>query len=210
MELLQIEIELKKRLDYPYNWGMKQNDIFDNLTNFIYHTEKFLDLQKNIKERFDKRVDYELLSNYAMNRWFNFWSAHAIEFIFCTLPNVKPAKNHKDKLVDFEIMGISFDHKTTVFPKKYNKTIEEAQKDPIDLIRWLYVNQSQQKRKHLKNRLFIVLQSHDGENWKLKAELFWLKELIKKYVADFNSNKLFRIDLDENNFVQADIIWGIK
>ena len=41
--LIQIESELKKRLSYPYKWGQKQNDIFDNQTNFIYHTFSFAD-----------------------------------------------------------------------------------------------------------------------------------------------------------------------
>jgi|GEM_PF-4648903 len=35
---VKIEVELKKRLAYPHKWGRKQNDEFDKLTNFIYHT----------------------------------------------------------------------------------------------------------------------------------------------------------------------------
>lgn len=210
MDLLKIELELKKRLDFPYLWGVKQNDVYDNLTNFIYDIYNFEDLQRILREKFEKKERFLNLYNYALNRWFNFWSSYAIENIFCSFPNVKPSKNKKDRLEDFEIEGIKFDHKTTIFPKKYNKTIQEAQENPIDLIKWLYDNQSQQKRMHFKNRLFIVLYSTNNEHWKLKAEIIWLKDLINNYVTNFDPQKIFTISLDENKILQADIIWGIK
>ena len=41
IDLIQIESELKKRLNYPYKWGRKQNDYFDKLTNFVYKISSF-------------------------------------------------------------------------------------------------------------------------------------------------------------------------
>ena len=38
-----------------------------------------------------------------------------------------------------------------------------------------------------KNRLFIVLYSKDGEHWKLKSEIMWLKDRIEKYMIGFQS-----------------------
>ena len=209
-DLRKIESELKKRLIYPYKWGRKQNNEFDKLTNFIYRTFFFDDIIKEINSRFKKDKEHQNISNYALNRWYNFWSAQAVEKIFCSLPNVKPALDSKDKLVDFTIDGVTFDHKTSVFPKNFPYSIKEAVKKTDELIRWLYKNQSQQQRKHLKNRLFVVLYSPDGEHWKLKAEISWLKERIEKYMEGFNPHYLLKFPLEPSHQTLADVIWVIK
>jgi hypothetical protein len=208
--LTQIETELKKRLIYPYKWGRKQNDQFDKLTNFIYRTFLFDDVIKEINRRFKNDQDRKNISNYALNRWYNFWSAQAVEKIFCSLPNVKSALDSKDRLVDFTIDGVTFDHKTSVFPKSFPYRIKEATKKTDELIKWLYKNQSQQQRKHLKNRLFVVLYSPDGEHWKLKAEISWLKERIEKYMRGFNPNYLLKFQLEKDHYTLSDVIWLVK
>lgn len=207
--LTQIESELKKRLSYPYEWGQRQNDYFDNQTNFIYSISTFQELLKEIKSRFNDNLDYKKYFNYSLNRWYNFWSAYAVEKIFCSLPNIKPAADEKDNLVDFIIQGFTFDHKTTVFPKKYEKPLKEAIINTDDLIRWLYINQSQQKRMHLKNRLFIVLYSTKGEHWKLKAEITFLKKEIEHYMIGFNPNYLMKFNFDNGEEAISDIIWAV-
>ena len=209
-ELLQIQSELQKRLSYPYKWMQKQNDYFDNKTNFIYQIKTFEELLLEIDKRFKSDKNFNSYFNYALNRWFNFWSAFAVEKIFCSLPYVKSAYNHKDRLKDFSIKGITFDHKTTVFPKKFNETIDHAKKTPLTLIKWLYENQSGQKRKHFQNRLFIVLYNSNGEHWKLKAEILWLKGIIENYLSAFEPSKLFSLELSKESKTLADIIWAIK
>jgi hypothetical protein len=208
--LIQIETELKKRLAYPYKWGRKQNDYFDKLTNFVYKISSFEDVLKEIEVQFRNDKEHQNIANYALNRWYNFWSAQAVEKIFCSLPNVKPALDGKDRLVDFTIDGVTFDHKTSIFPKNFPFTIDESIKKTDELIKWLYKNQSQQQRKHLKNRLFIVLYSYNGENWKLKAEISWLKERIDKYMHGFNPHFLLKFNLEPNHETLADVIWAIK
>ncbi|MEE9448434.1 MAG: hypothetical protein V3V72_00160 [Ignavibacteriaceae bacterium] len=210
LNLNDIETELKKRLTYPYKWGRKQNNEFDKLTNFIYRTFLFDDVIKEINSRFKKDKEHQNISNYALNRWYNFWSAQAVEKIFCSLPNVKPALDSKDRLVDFAIDGVTFDHKTSVFPKNFPYPIKEAVKKTDELIRWFYKNQSQQQRKHLKNRLFVVLHSLDGEHWKLKAEICWLKERIEKYLEGFNPHYLLKFPLEPGHQTLADVIWAVK
>lgn len=209
-DLIQIESELKKRLKYPYKWGRKQNDQFDKLTNFVYKISEFEVVLREIDNRFNKDKEHKNISNYALNRWYNFWSAQAVEKIFCSLPNVKPALDEKDRLVDFTIDGVTFDHKTSIFPKNFPYTIEESIKKTDELIKWLYKNQSQQQRKHLKNRLFIVLYSSTGEHWKLKAEISWLKERIEKYMVGFNPHFLLKFNLEPVHPTIADVIWAIK
>lgn len=208
--LKEIENELKKRLAYKYKWGQKQNDSFDKLTDFIYNTFSFEDLLKVIETKFKSEKDYDLYFNYTINRWYNFWSAYAVENIFCSLPNVKPALDRKDRLVDFTIDGVSFDHKTSVFPKNFPYKIDEAIKRTDELIRWLYKYQSQQQRKHLKNRLFIVLYSNDGEHWKLKSEILWLKDRIEKYMIGFNPDYLMKFKFEKDKETLSDVIWAIR
>ena len=217
IDLIQIEKELKKRLSYPYKWGRKQNDHFDKLTNFVYRIHSFEEVLKEIENRFRDNKEHQNIANYALNRWYNFWSAQAVEKIFCSLPNVKPAIDEKDRLVDFTILpdgrqvdSVTFDHKTSIFPKNFLFPVDEAIKRTDELIKWLYKNQSQQQRKHLKNRLFIVLYSSDGEHWKLKAEISWLKERIEKYMEGFNPQYLLKFQFEKNQETLADVIWAIK
>lgn len=210
INLNDIEIQLKKRLTYPYKWGRKQNDQFDKLTNFIYRTFLFENVLREINTRFKKDKEHQNISNYALNRWYNFWSAQAVEKIFSSLPNVKPALDSKDRLVDFTIDGVTFDHKTSVFPKNFPYPINEAVKKTDELIKWLYKHQSQQQRKHLKNRLFVVLYSPDGEHWKLKAEISWLKERIEKYMVGFNPNYLMKFNFEQGSITITDVIWAVK
>lgn len=204
MDLNRLEIELKKRLTFPYKWGSKQADAKDKATNFIYETYSFetlLSRSKHLNESF---------RNYALNRWYNFWSAMAAENIFVSHPNIQAKKNHRDKLVDFTISTIPFDHKTSVFPKGFDKSYTYAKKNEKELIQWLYDNQSQEGRKHLKNRLFIVL--YDGEkneHWKMKSEIMLLKSSIDKYVENFSERRLHKFDFGDGE-VLSDIIWLIK
>ena len=78
MNLQSLESELKKRLDFPYNWGRKQSDEWDRKTKFIYQTQDFESLENQCRD-FDNE-----LRNYAFNRWLNFWSAKAVEEIFAS------------------------------------------------------------------------------------------------------------------------------
>jgi len=210
MNLIEIELELKKRLSYPYLWGRKQNNYYNGQTNFIYEIKSFEKLLEEINIRFKGKNDYNNFFNYALNRWYNYWSARAAEDIFCSLPNIVPAKNERDRLVDFSIYGINFDHKSSVFPKGYDGTFEDALKNPGDLCEWLYENQSQEQRKHLKNRLFIILYSPQGNHWKLKAEISLIKTRIEGYVNNFNKDKLIKISLEKDSITLSDIIWVVK
>jgi len=210
IDLIQIEKELNKRLTYPYKWGRRQNDYYDNLTNFVYSIPTFDEALKEMESRFSKDKEHQNIANYALNRWYNFWSAQAVEKIFCSLPNVQAALDEKDRLVDFSIDGITFDHKTSIFPKNFPYNIDEAIKKTDELIKWLYKYQSQQQRKHLKNRLIIVLYSSDGEHWKLKSEISWLKERIESYMKGFNPHFLLKFNLEPTLQTLADVIWAVK
>ena len=203
MDLERVERALKKRLVYPYRWGRKQSNSWDRETNFIYTTYGVNSLLKK-----SLHLSSEL-RDYALNRWYNFWSAMAVEEIFTSHPNIVAHKNSYDKLVDFTIDNIPFDHKTSVFPKGFNHSYTYAREHEKELIAWLYENQSQQGRKHLKNRLFILLYDENGEHWKMKAEIAQLKKKIDEYVKKFSPSTLYQFDFGEGK-VYSDILWVTK
>jgi len=211
MNYLLLEEELRKRTKLNYFWGRKQDDEFDKQTNFIYKISSFELLLATIEYAFKINAQYDDLKNYALNRWFNFWSAKGVENIFCEHENVKPHVDSFNKFTDFYIQNIPFDHKTTIFPKGFGKSVPYAILHKEELIEWLYKNQSQQQRKHHKNRLFIVLVNYQEEDshWKLKSEIHFLKELISAYLLNFDLTKLHCFTF-ENEIVKADIIWAIK
>lgn len=204
IDLEKLELQLKKRLKYPYTWVRKQADDWDKMTNFIYEIRRFSDLEVMISNLSPE------LKNYALNRWLNFWSAKGIEQIFTSQQNVVANKNEYDKLVDFTINGIPFDHKTSVFPKGFKKDFYYAYQNKRELIQWFYDEQSQQGRKHLKNRLFVVLFDRNSlEYWKLKVEIRFIKQQIEQYITNFSLNKLERFNF-ENEEILSDVIWIIK
>ena len=205
-----IEHELQHMLAYSYDWrNLKQNNVFDRQTNFIYRTQVFSDVLQTAEAEFGKRDDYQVLLSYALNRWYNFWSSVAVERIFCQSIRVVPAKDYRDKLVDFEIDGIRFDHKTSVFPRGYKQNLSYAQNHPRSLIDWLYANQSREGRYHLKNRLFIVLHASNGQHWRLKANISWLKRLIDTYVQNFQPSQLHEFHFEQAHVTLSDIVWAI-
>ncbi len=212
MNLDKIECELRKRLKYEYKWGIKQNDHFDQLTDFIYKYDELDPLLHRIeKEQAIFSDDTELFFNYALNRWYNFLSAQAVENIFCSNPKVKANIDKRDKLVDFSINDIVFDHKTSVYPNGFHHKINYAIKNKTELIKWLYENQSQQGRKHFGNRLFIVVADKNSvDHWKLKAEISWLREKIFNYLDKFDPDNLGHMNFIKERITLSDIIWAIK
>lgn len=201
MDLARVERELKKRLIHPYHWGRKQSNDWDSRTKYIYTT-----YSADMVIAKGSHLPKEMV-DYALNRWYNFWSAKAVEEIFALSSRVHPNLNIYDKLVDFEIDGIPFDHKSSIFPKGFGKSYEYAVENRDELIEWLYLNQSSEGRRHLKNRLFIVLyDSQNHEHWKMKSEIELLREAIDGYLSRFESSRLRKFDFGEGAVV-SDIIW---
>lgn len=202
MDLVRLETELKKRWHIPYNWkGAKQGNALDSKTKFIYTTYRF---EKLLEEA--KHLD-ENERNYAYNRWYNFWSAQAVEFIFANHQKIKKNADKYHKTIDFWLENIPFDHKTSVFPRKLQNEFSNYETNKKELIHWLYENQSQEQRKHLENRLFIVL--YDSEtltHWKIKAEMNLLKEKIENYLHFFDPKQLISFHF-EGKEVFSDIIF---
>lgn len=208
LDLEHIEAELKKRLAYPYKWMRTQNNAWDDATRFIYKTAEW-DTFVHTMETVWKQSDFDKasFSHYAMNRWYNFWSAQAAEHIFMSLPGVAPNPNPVENEYDFRWLGERFDLKTSVFPKGYNRDFAFAKANPEHLILWFYKNQSTQQRYHLKNRIFLVCYNTKGAHHSLKAEISLLKSAIHGYMKERTPADTLSIDLRQETATMADIIW---
>lgn len=207
--LKQIETELKKRWAFPYQWGKVQNNQDDALTKIVYDILYFEDVLAELARTLHQHPRYPQLFDYALNRWYNFWSAKAIEQIFTQSQWVIPNPDPKDKIKDFELKGIPFDHKSSVFPKAYPHSIEQAIEQPKHLIEWFYQHQSKGQRQHHSNRLFVVFYEVNQAHWKLKAEITWIQTLIEKYLQNFSLDRLKTFQFSQGSLTKADIIWAI-
>jgi len=58
--------------------------------------------------------------------------------------------------------------------------------------------------------LFLVVYAKNGQHWKLKVEISWLKLIIEKYVATFETSQLKRFEFHSGKTTFSDIIWAIK
>lgn len=211
MDLTGIETQLKKRCRYRYKWFRKQNDSWDRLSKFIYNTRDWEQLNESIALRVaTEKLPANEFFQYCSIRWFNFWSARAIEAIFAEMPGITPDPNAKNRTRDFSCCGIDFDLKTSVFPRNFKGDLVIARKNPQKLLRWLYQNQSRQQRFHLENRLFLMVYSSKREHWKLKAEISWLREIIEKYVLTFETSQLKEFQFKPGKTTFSDIIWAIE
>ena len=120
-------------------------------------------------------------------------------------PRVQPAANPRDRLRDFTLDGISFDHKTSIWPRAYPGALAAAQDNPTALIQWLYANQSGEGRYHTANRLFVVLHTPDGAHWKLKADLRRLRAAVHEFLLD---PQLRRVTIENGQrAVTSAVIW---
>ena len=125
-----------------------------------------------------------------------------VKHYFVNIGAIK-VENKKDKEKDIFINDIPFDVKVTNYPstayEKFNlKNIE----DRNNLATWFYNNQSQEGRKHLKNRLFVVCNGKDNdEKWKNRINL----DLLENKIKNFMNNKEF-IKLDVSNTIYGMVV----
>lgn len=62
----------------------------------------------------------------------------------------------------------------------------------------------------LQHRLLYNVYANDGEHWRLKTQISWLKDIISTYVATFNDSKLFRLQLEPYKITKSGLVWAIK
>ncbi len=202
--LTPVELELQKALKLiSPQWDM-QNNFNDYRSNFIYKVETVDSCIQQAKQN-DVAVDY------ALHRWYNFKTSTQCEKIFCDYGAVKES-DYKNREIDIYIDGTPFDVKLTVYPKAlsshpYDLTTRAGKNE---MIKWMYSHQSQQQRKHLANRLFIVCDGKTQyDSLCLKSDFIQIRSKIRSflsYVRDNGFNEIDIYDSGEKFHVCSDII----
>lgn len=200
--------DLKKAVPYIKKQWKIQDNKNDKLTDhMVYNAETFDDLlyqyNKNPKGDFD----------YLVRRWYNKKTSIMAENIFCSYNISEKEKKTTHKTIDFYLMDTPFDLKVTSFPKRFKKQRNQYKNDREyrnDLIRHLYDYQSQGRRCHYGNRLFIVCKHKNGynndENNYLKMDF----EQIHKKVDSFLRYSEERLHKTEEPFNQVILNNGEK
>lgn len=200
-------------------WKRLQGDEWDRLSDFIYTTTEYEELLKRASQQARKRgLDEASFVAYALRRWYDFHTHEMAKALFLAHPRVVPAPDPYDREADFYLLTPegerhNFDLKLCPFPKNYGKPLSFARKNPLDLINWLYENQSREGRYHTNNRLFLVF--HDalrpGETWKLRRDRRRLRKAIEGFLA---SPSLVRADFVDKDGLRrrplSALIWVLK
>ncbi len=203
--MINLEEELKKALQYiTPEWRM-QNNSMDYRSNFIYNVQT---VDEVIEKSKDNGIDYI----YALHRWYNFNTSIQCEKIF-TEYGAEKEQDTKNKEIDIYIENIPFDVKLTVYPKalQQHEYDLKTRNGKNAMIQWLYSHQSQQQRKHLANRLFIVCDGNNQyESLVLKSDFVQIRNKIKNYIDDVKMNGFNELIIMDNNQqykVKSDIIY---
>ena len=200
----QLEKDLKETMDIiSSNWKMQTNSL-DKRTNFIYRInsleECLLEIERTGVER-----------DYALHRWYNYKTSVYCEYIFCDYGAV----HEKDKLnhdVDIYIDGVPFDVKLTLYPAKLSSRPYDlrTRSGKNDMIRWYYANQSQESRKQMLNRLYVVCDAPTPyENMVMKSNFDLMRQRISAYMEYVKSegfNELIIKDGGSSYKLKSDII----
>ena len=201
----QLEEDLKKTMEIiSASWNM-QNNSYDKASNFIYQMKSLNECLREIERR---NVNRE----YALHRWYNYMTSIQCEYIFCEYGAVHDTNKYNHD-VDIYIDDIPFDVKLTVYPAKlssrpYDLTTREGKNE---MIRWYYANQSQQNRKQMLNRLYVVCDaSSPYENMVMKSNFDLMRRRISDFMQNVKSNGLNEIvitDCGREYKLMSDIIY---
>lgn len=207
--------DLKQAIPYlEKHWKMQDNRN-DNLTDTIVYRAKTFDELLYLYNK-DPRGNF----NYLVHRWYNKRTSDMAENIFCSYNIAEKEKNFKHKTIDFYLMDTPFDLKVSSFPKRFGKQRTNYRSDREyrnDLIRWLYENQSKQRRNHEENRLFIVCKHNTGlnsrENLFLKMDFEQIHKKVNNFLQ-YSEAKLHKegepfnkVRLKNGKYVYSDVIF---
>lgn len=201
----QLEKDLKKCLSLiSADWKM-QNNYMDRRSNFIYRCNT---LEECLRQIQITGVDKE----YALHRWYNYMTSIACEYLFCEFGAVheEDVYNHD---VDIYINGVPFDVKLTIYPAKLSHRPYDlkTRSGKNEMIKWYYANQSQQARKQMLNRLYVVCDSKDAyECLIMKSDFTTLRQKISAFMSYSIKNGVNKINIIDDGItysLQSDIIY---
>ena len=115
--------------------------------------------------------------------------------------------------MDIYINHVPFDVKLTVYPAKlYSRPYDLSTREGKDaMIRWYYASQSQQSRKQLLNRLYVVCDGADGdEKLAMKSNFSLMREQISAFMEQVKEDGLHEITITDQGKtyrLKSDIIY---
>ena len=200
----KLEQDLKRTTEImSYTWKIQTNQ-YDKTTNFIY---KMNSLDECLIEIERTGVD----KNYALHRWYNYMTSIKCEYIFCEYGAIHETNKYNHD-VDIYIDYVPFDVKLTVYPTKlsnrpYDLTTRTGKNE---MIHWYYSNQSQQNRKQLLNRLYVVCDAPTPiENIVMKSDFDLMRQRISTFMKELKIRGFNEIVINdgENKYpLKSDII----
>ncbi len=143
---------LEIQRNVPTSWSVRQRDSLDRATAFIYRCDSLAEVRERCTtDRLDDDTE-----SYALHRWKNFVRHDAwLDLVLTTIPASRPYEEPKHRTRDLYLPLAAgetvFDLKVTRWPSRIPLT-----ETLLYVAEWMYVNQSQQSRHHLDNRLFVV------------------------------------------------------
>lgn len=184
-------------------WGM-QNNHSDKASGFIYRMNSLDECLSEIRRT-------KVNKDYALHRWYNYITSTRCEYIFCEYGAVHDSDkfNHD---IDIYIDGIPFDVKLTLYPAKLSSRPYDlsTRKGKDDMIRWYYSHQSQENRKQILNRLYVVCDATSyNESLLMKCNFSLMRKYIKAFMESIKANGLNEITISDNGkeyHLKSDII----
>ena len=165
---------------------MRQRDGLDRATAFIYRCEQL----DEVRERSQAAQLDGDATPYALHRWKNVVRHDAwLDLVIATLPHARPFEAPKDRTRDLYLPldggETVFDLKVPRWPSRLSRSADLHQ-----VAEWMYVNQSQQGRHHLDNRLFVV-----GENELILCDIETARRNILRFWEQRDTS-VFRVALN--------------
>lgn len=226
------ELERRKSEISINAWNYVQNSWYNNWTSYLI--ESFFKRDKNVVSAIGeiKSVDF-FIGNYPLDLKVTFFPTQFLEIKLKDALGKSVLSWLKDKAKTY---GFKTDSNLSIAQQIYTltekldvnghseivgelaelrrKIILDAQRDPIELLTWLYENQGEM-RFGAENRLFLILSDSERQedSWKLKRNYELIEPKIKSYLSSFSPSSLKCIDFTFKKIsykALADAIFVVK
>lgn len=204
MDLAFLESQLKERWYLSIPWNFKFDMRMEPEIHFIYKNTDFGEI---LKQAAALPAPFE---QYAINRWYNFWSNKALVYIFSQHPSVQTKKNIYNEIDSISFNSIDFRVGGYVYPNQFARTLRYALLHKEELLYWLYRRMRKNHRRDIKNEIFVIFYQRNGEHWRLKAELGLIEKVVFNFLNEFDVHRVLRLHLNENKTSYAEIVWCMK
>jgi len=198
MDYAEVTNDLCEVKDYLKLKWEKQNDRADGETNFIYDTNKFQTLLE-LCDQNDCQISY------VVHRWYNWICSRMVEQIFCELGCTHEIDEKSHDIDIYLPNGIPIDIKLTVLPKQFIYADTETRQGRNKIIEWFYNNQSNEKRQHNGNKIYIVCKAETSiEANMLKCDFGLIRRKVRPFIEYIENG--YGMNNISNVFLEAIII----